>query len=192
MTPFFLFIYLLKMLPKASIFVFIVLTACTWMSDTKHNEDIAGVKHFYFEFIDHVQSEYSVSMIEQVSTILPQYDYLISKESAVKGWPFYGNVKRGSILLKTEMMPPHSNVNRLSPIKELTNFNKKKHIMRVLFTIESINDSTLRITKESFQWSAEGWHQFSKKISTDFDIKLDNQQEVVSNISKTLIRYTFK
>lgn len=172
-------------------FLIIVLSSCGMGTTKQEDKNVAGVKHFYFKFIDNVQSEYSAGIIKDVSQLMPQYDYLISEESAAKGWPFWGSVKRGSKVLKTDMMPPHSNVNRLSPIKELTTYNQGEHTMKVLFTIDSKNDSTLLITKESFKWKAGEWHILSKKLTTDFNIN-NNQSLVADKISKTLIRYTFK
>lgn len=164
-----------------------LLTGCT-----AKDENEAGVKHFYFEFIDNVQSDLSASVIEDVTKIMPQYDYLMSEESAAKGWPFYGNVARGSSVLKTDMMPPHTNVNRLSPIKQLANYNEDEHTMKVVFVVDKFDNSLLTISKQSFEWHGEEWHNYSMKLATDFKTENIDQQELVEKISKTLIRYTFK
>lgn len=179
------------MLHRFFIYSFLILIGCN-STDEKSDKNVAGVKHFYFEFIDDVQTDYSILLINKVSSIFPQYDYIMSEESAEKGWPFYGNVTRGSKVLKTEMMPPHSNVNRLSPIDKLTTYNNGEHTLKVRFTLTRKNDSTIAITKESFDWKEGEWHKFSKKLTTDFAIDQDNQKETISKISKTLIRYTFK
>lgn len=179
------------MLHKFIICSFLVLIACA--SDNKESDrNVAGVKHFYFEFIDHVQTDHSKQLIIDVSSIFPQYDYIMSEGSAAKGWPFYGTVKRGSKVLKAEMMPPHSNVNRLSPIVKLDDYNVGEHTMKVLFTLNAKNDSTISITKESFKWKAGKWHKFSKKLTTDFNINRNSRNQMAEKASKTLIRYTFK
>ena len=156
------------------------------------NENLAGVKHFYFELKDHVQSEYSEQLVLHITEVLPLYDYLISEESADAGWPFYGHVERGSKVLKIDMMPPHTNVNRLSPISKLKEYNQGEHSMKVVFTIENKDDHTITISKESFEWTGSEWHKFSKKLATDFNIEDGSRNEIFIKISKTLIRYTFK
>lgn len=156
------------------------------------DEEVAGVKHFYFEFIDTIQSEQSTNMINDVSSIFPMSDYIMSEESAADGWPFYGNVERESKVLKTDMMPPHSNVNRLSPISELSNYNEGEHTMKVVYTLTSSSDTTMAISKESFEWGHEEWRKFSKKMTTEFNLTRLNHEDLVDKISKTLIRYTFK
>lgn len=177
---------------KVSNFILLAFTSLLVLSCLQKDEKIAGVKHFYVEFVDQIQSEKSQNIIKDVSSILPEYDYLISEESAENGWPFYGNVKRESVVLKSEMMPPHTNVNRLSMIGQLSTYNMDEHTMKALFTITSKNDSIISIIKESFEWSDGEWHKFSKKLTTDFDIKNNHNQELNDKISKTLIRYTFK
>ena len=157
-----------------------------------NNENLAGVKHFYFEIIDNIQSEYTEQLVQHITEVLPQYDYLISEESANLDWPFYGNVERGSKVLKTDMMPPHTNINRLSPIRNLKEYNQGEHTMKAVFTIENKDDKTITIIKESFEWSDGSWHKFSKKLATDFDVEMTNKDETFSKVSKTLIRYTFK
>ena len=156
------------------------------------NENSAGVKHFYFELIDNVQSDYSEELVQYITEDLPQYDYLISEESADAGWPFYGHVERGSSVLKTDMMPPHTNVNRLSPVSKLKEYNQGEHSMKVVFTIENKDDHTITIIKESFEWTGSKWQKFSKKLATDFNLEDGNRNEIFIKISKTLIRYTFK
>ena len=174
-----------------SYFLLLTLAAMSF-SCGEHNENRAGVKHFYFEFIDKVESAFSQQVIVDASKFLPQHDYLMSEESASKGWPFYGNVKRGSIVLKSDMMPPHTNVNRLSPITQLDDYNNGEHTMKVVFIIEKYDNSLLTISKESFEWSGGEWHKYSMKITTDFKTENISQVALVEKISKTLIRYTFK
>ncbi len=155
-------------------------------------EDLAGVKHFYFEIIDNVQNQYTHQLVQHITEVLPQYDYLISEASANSGWPFYGQVERESRVLKTDMMPPHTNVNRLSPISNLKQYNQGEHTMKAVFTFENKNERTITIIKETFEWSDGNWRKFSKRLSTDFDIGMNNKDETFSKVSKTLIRYTFK
>lgn len=156
------------------------------------NSKIAGVKNFYFEIIDNIQSDFSLQLVEQISETLPQNDYLISEESAAQGWPFFGIVPRGSEVLKTDMMPPHSNVNRLTPIRDLKNYNTGEHKMKAVFTINNSSSETISISKESFEWKDGSWVKFSKKLETEFEIDLTNADEVYAKAAKTLIRYTFK
>ena len=177
---------------KAQILIISILGVFIIGGCESKNEHLAGVKHFYFELIDNVQSEYTIQLTDHIMEILPQYDYLISEETANLGWPFYGPVERGSKVLKTDMMPPHTNVNRLSPINSLVDYNKGEHSMKAVFTIEYKDEATINIIKESFEWSNGNWHKFSKKLSTDFNIVVSNKDETFRKVSKTLIRYTFK
>jgi hypothetical protein len=178
---------------KSSIIVIISLFGALFIGGCgPTNENLAGVKHFYFELIDNVQSEYSEELVQHITDALPQYDYLISEESADAGWPFYGSVERGSMVLKTDMMPPHTNVNRLSPISKLKEYNQGEHSMKAVFTIENMNDHTITIIKESFEWTGGEWHKFSKKLATDFNLEDGSRNEIFIKVSKTLIRYTFK
>lgn len=180
------------MMPKSLLSSLILLLGVLPISCKQQpNENVAGVKHFYFEFVDQVNSEFTESIIAETSKIFPQFDYLMSDDSAAKGWPFYGTVERGSTVLKSEMMPPHSNVNRLSNISEIS-YTKDEHLLKAIFTIEAKNDSILSITKESFEWHNKKWNKFSKKMVTDFNIKDVEKKDVILKISKTLIRYTFK
>jgi hypothetical protein len=155
-------------------------------------EDLAGVKHFYFEIIDNVQNQYTHQLVQHIIEVLPQHDYLISEASANAGWPFYGHVERGSRVLKTDMMPPHTNVNRLSPLSKLKEYNQGEHSMKAVFTIENKDDKTITVIKESFEWTGSEWHKFSKKLATDFNLEDGSRNEIFIKISKTLIRYTFK
>lgn len=181
------------MLSKSLLFIlFLLLSVLTISCNQQPNENLAGVKHFYFEFIDLANTDYTKSIVIEVSNIFPQNDYLMSEESAAKGWPFYGSIERGSSVLKSDMMPPHTNVNRLSPISKISFTKNEEHILKAVFSIKSKNDSTLSITKESFEWHEEEWITFSKKLTTDFHIKEAEKREVALKISKTLIRYTFK
>ena len=116
----------------------------------------------------------------------------MSEKSAAIGWPYYGNVERGSKVLKTEMMPPHTNVNRLSPISQLSTDNEGEHTLKLICTIKPINDSTIDVVKKSYSWHNNEWQSFSKELNTEFKIERFNQQETIDKISKTLIRYTFK
>ena len=182
------------MSPKFLILSLFVLAACliTSCNTQKQDDNVAGVKHFYFEFVDEVQNEISIEIINEVSKIMVQHDYLMSEESAAKGWPFYGAVERGGLVLKTDMMPPHSNVNRLSPISKLTDYDDSDHILKVVYTINAINDSTIIVDKKSFSWHKNEWQSFSQKMNTEFEIGSVKQEDIVEKISKTLIRYTFK
>ena len=162
------------------------------MEMQKQDEDLAGVKHFYFEFVDEVQNELTIEIINKVSKNMVQYDYVMSEKSAAIGWPYYGNVERGSKVLKTEMMPPHTNVNRLSPISQLSTDNEGEHTLKLICTIKPINDSTIDVVKKSYSWHNNEWQSFSKELNTEFKIERLNQQETIDKISKTLIRYTFK
>lgn len=185
-----------KMLSEKHLFNFLFILALSSLSvcckNEKKDPNLAGVKHFYFEFVDNVQSELTKELIQSMTETMPEFDYLMSEETASKGWPFYGPVKRGSRVLKTDMMPPHSNVNRLSPISKLKNYNQGEHTMKALFTIIHKDDHSITITEESFEWSDGEWHQFSKKLFGDYDIASASQEELAEAISKTLIRYTFK
>ena len=177
---------------KAQLIIFCLLGSLIIGGCEPKNENLAGVKHFYFELIDNVQSEYTEQLVQYITEVLPQYDYLISEETANLGWPFYGPVEGGSKVLKTDMMIPHTNVNRLSPINSLNNYNQGEHIMKAVFTIESKDEASVTIIKESFEWYNGNWRKFSKKLSTDFKIGANNKDETFRKVSKTLIRYTFK
>jgi hypothetical protein len=172
----------------------IAITAYLFASCASQEQDanVAGVKHFYFEFVDEIQNEITIEIIDEASKIMVQHDYIMSEESASKGWPFYGTIERESKVLKTEMMPPHSNVNRLSPINQLTTHKEGEHTLKVIYTINSINDSTINVDKKSYDWHNNEWQGFSKKMSTEFNIKSSNQPNINKKISRTLIRYTFK
>ena len=122
-TPYFLLILILFML------LLLMMFSCD-----KKQEDLAGVKHFYFEFVDQIDNQYSQSLIDRISDQLPKYDYLISEKSGAAGWPFYESVERGSKVLKSDMVPPHSNVNRFSDIEYLpkqTGHDQNEHIMKL-------------------------------------------------------------
>ncbi|MDH5474389.1 MAG: hypothetical protein OEX22_01730 [Cyclobacteriaceae bacterium] len=175
--------------PFVIVFIAYLNTSCGTQSK---DENVAGVKHFYFEFVDEVQNEITIEIINEVSKHMVQYDYIMSEESAAKGWPFYGNVERGTRVLKTEMMPPHSNVNRLSPISKLTNYDDDEHILKVVYTIKAINELAINIDKKSYSWHNDEWQSFSQKMSTTFEIDTPKQEDLIDKISKTLIRYTFK
>ena len=177
---------------KAQLIIFCLLGSLIIGGCESKNENLAGIKHFYFDLVDNVQSEYTEQLVQYITEVLPQNDYLISEETANLGWPFYGPVERGSKVLKTDMMIPHTNVNRLSPINSLVDYNKGEHTMKAVFTIESKDEATINIIKESFEWSNGNWHKFSKKLSTDFNIVVSNKDETFRKVSKTLIRYTFK
>lgn len=152
----------------------------------------AGVKHFYIEFVDNIESDYSKVLIEHLSVILPRHDYFISEESANKGWPYYEEVVRGAKVLKTDMMPPHTSINRISPIGQLKNYNQGEHSYKAIFTINNLNENLISITKESFTWKEDKWQKMSMKISTKFKVQDSNQIESFTKIAKTLVRYTFK
>jgi hypothetical protein len=182
------------MTPKYLILSLFALAACliTSCNTQKQDDNVAGAKHFYFEFVDEVQSEFTTRVINDISKIMVQYDYIMSEESAAKGWPFYGTVERGSKVLKTDMMPPHTNVNRLSPISKLTTYNDNEHTLKVIYTVQSVNDSTVNVVKKSYDWHNNEWRSFSKELNSEFEITNAEQEDIIKKISKTLIRYTFK
>jgi len=173
--------------PRLTIIIFLALLGCN-----KEDPNAAGVKHFYFEFVDTIESDYSLELLDAVAKILVESDYLISEESAEAGWPFYGSVKRGKKVLKTDMMPPHTNVNRLSPIANLKTYNQGEHTMKAVFTIRIVENQRIIITKESFEWVDDSWRQFSKKLDSEFDMNAESKNDLFNRIAKTLIRYTFK
>ena len=61
------------------LFTACLLTSC---NTQKQDEDLAGVKHFYFEFVDEVQNELTIEIINKVSKNMVQYDYVMSEKSA--------------------------------------------------------------------------------------------------------------
>lgn len=183
-TPYFLLIIIL-----------VIIMLMFMLSCATRNENVAGVKHFYFEFDDQVKTEYSLALIDQISEQLPKYDYLISEESGAEGWPFYASVDRGSRVLKSEMVPPHSNVNRLSAIEYLPEdmaHGEDEHLMKLIVELKAMDNGVLILDKQSFKWKNNQWEVFSMKIESQFRTDEKPVEEVADKIAKTLTRYTFK
>ncbi|MFY0626244.1 MAG: hypothetical protein JXR07_08120 [Reichenbachiella sp.] len=174
------------------IFVLGLIAGC--MSVVVHEANIAGVKHFYYEINDKVESQLTRQISNDLEKILPRFDYIISESSAAEGWPFYGQLERGSLVMKSDMMPPHSNVNRLSPIHELdtNSIDPKEHIKKLIITISLSPNGKLIVSKESFRPKNDSWIVFSMKSKSEFDPNVADVASISDKISKTLIRYTFK
>lgn len=183
-TPYFLLILILFML------LLLMMFSCD-----KKQEDLAGVKHFYFEFVDQIDNQYSQSLIDRISDQLPKYDYLISEKSGAAGWPFYESVERGSKVLKSDMVPPHLNVNRLSSIEFLLGEpmqDHHEHVMKLFVVFHSLENGELILTKQSFEQNGEDWDVFSMEIESKFQTDDKSTAVVADKIAKTLTRYTFK
>jgi hypothetical protein len=155
------------------------------------NPNKAGVKKFYYEFEDNINQPWTQELIGQLGERFQQGDYLISAASAEAGWPFYATVERGAMVLKSDMIPPHTKVNRLTPISQLDLDDDQDHPHKLLVILDLDSAQQLHVTKQSYTWENGDWEVFSKRLYSELDPSYKGGA-LVDTLSKTLIRYTFK
>ena len=171
---------------KMGLLFFVLMVSCS--SD---NPNRAGVKQFYYEFEDNINQPWTQELTKEIGARFQQGDYLISAASAEAGWPFYATVERGATVLKSDMIPPHTKVNRLSPISDIELDNHQDHPHKLLVILDLDSAQQLHVTKQSYIWENGQWEVFSKRLYADFDPSY-KAGALTDTLSKTLIRYTFK
>ena len=169
-----------------SLLFFAMMVACS-----TDNPNRAGVKLFYYEFEDNINKPWTQELIAQLGERFQQGDYLISAASAEAGWPFYATVERGAMVLKSDMIPPHTMVNRFTPISQIDLDDHQDHLHKLLIILDLDSAQQLLVTKHSYTWENGDWEGFSKRLYSEVDPSY-NGGSLVDTLSKTLIRYTFK
>ena len=155
------------------------------------NPDKAGVKQFYYIFSDSIDNDWSHALISDLSKEFERGDYYISEASAASGWPFYATAEPGVVVLKSDMIPPHTLVNRLAPISDFDAGTQGDHIHKLWILLEQDSLRQLAVTKQSYTWSNDQWVVFSKRLGSEYAMP-DDPSLLVDTLSKTMIRYTFK
>lgn len=169
-----------------SLLFFAMVVACS-----TDNPNRAGVKQFYYEFEDNINQPWTQELIKEIGVRFQQGDYFISAASAEAGWPFYATVERGATVLKSDMIPPHSKVNRLLPMSQIDLDDHQDHLYKLLVIMDLDSAQQLHVTKQSYIWNNGQWQVLSKRLYADFDPSY-KAGALADTLSKTLIRYTFK
>ena len=182
----------LQMRTLSKLSILIITLGLLVLGCTRDNSQYAGVKHFYVEFEDHIDSPFSTELIANIERQMESGDFYISEESAEQGWPFYATVPRGQKVERQLIIPPHTLVNRISPVEDLEDPDKGDHILKLWVQLDLDSTNNLLVAKQSFERVNGEWQVFSKKLITSFEIPDSSGEDLEDKVAKTLIRYTFK
>lgn len=173
------------------IFLVIISVGCFVGCNNPSNQDnIAQVEYYYFECYDSTDVTLSKRLMEDIEKYMQRpWDYILTDESAAKGWPFFGDVKRGTRVKREIIMPPHSTVHRVAPLR---NYKREEAAKKLEITILSIDSSQVEVKFRLFSGKTDNWKRIVNQPEHYYSLKENGWDELVEEISKAAIRNTFK
>jgi len=159
-------------------------------NNSSQSEKYAEVESYYYEFYDSARGSLSQKLIQEMAVYMQRpFDYILTEESAAMGWPYFGDVQRGTRVKREIIMPPHSTVHRMEPLSQYMNDEPAK---RLEITILSLDSAHVEVKFRLFKGKAGQWIRIVNQPEHQYPIKEKRREDLVEEISKAAIRNTFK
>ena len=157
---------------------------------SSQREKYAEAESYYYEFYDSARESSSQKLIQEMAVYMQRpFDYILTEESAAKGWPYYGDVPRGTRVKREIIMPPHSTVHRVEPLSQYKNDKPAKMLEITILSLDSVR---VEVKFRLFKGKAGQWIRIVNQPEHYYPLKEKRQEELVEEISKAAIRNTFK
>ncbi len=170
---------------------FITIFSCTPPNNNKI--EYADRELFYFEFIDHENSQRSRTVIQYLEKELTTWDYVLIDNSTSDIWPYYTKLTQNEDVPIDSIMFPHKTIHRLILYDETNQEPKAQYKLGIAYNLP-LEDGTPNVKiikylrKESGDWEKVvdlGIEKFDKS-------HFPNDQSIAQVILEHLLIYSWK
>ena len=155
------------------------------------DKDYAPIEYYYAQCLDSSVAPLSKELIRGIENYLERsMDYILTEESAAKGWPYYGEVMRDSKVERQIIMPPHSTVHRVAKFNDQS--LPEENIKRLEITILYLDSRQADVKFKIYYGKPDEWKRIVDQPKHNFLIDGRDMKALAEEISKAAIRFTFK